>query len=499
VTPSSGRAILRPLRRLAGVVAVTALALAGCGGTTSDIGAGASNLVPESAPVFIAVDTDPQSSQWRSVEALAGQFPDKQKGVDALKEDLRKDEGIDWEKDVKPALGSELDAVWLDFENNGDNHVLLIQPKNEAKLKELIAKGNKKDPSEKMLYEKFRDWYVLAEKQSMIDRFKHASDSATRTLSENSAFKDSMDRLGGDSIVRAYVNGKSIENLIRKYGGADVRPFIDKAGTLDWIAMRLGANSKGVGLDAIVHGTPGKLFNGIPRTDAFSAKLPDAVPQNTLAYWTFHGSKNMLTGLEKNPFFNTPEFRPYRRAVRQIGTLLQGENALYLRSGSGHAEGVPFKIPEVTLVAAPGKGVDPAAVVDRLLDRELDVVPDLTTVGGTMVRKLADGEVGAYYANVGGKLVVTDLLAGIRGMKNVGKSLSDSGMYRDAADASGLPGKTHGFVYVNLRSTIPLVEKLSQARMPAEIRRNLKPLHSAMEYAVSHSHEIQVSFFLLIK
>jgi hypothetical protein len=84
-------------------------------------------------------------------------------------------------------------------------------------------------------------------------------------------------------------------------------------------------------------------------------------------------------------------------------------------------------------------------------------------------------------------------------VKNVGKSLSDSGIYRDAADASGLPDKTHGFVYVNLRSTIPLVEKLSQARVPAEIRRNLKPLHSAMEYAVSHSHEIQVSFFLLIR
>ena len=38
-----------------------------------------------------------------------------------------------------------------------------------------------------------------------------------------------------------------------------------------------------------------------------------------------------------------------------------------------------------------------------------------------------------------------------------------------------------------------------EQHIPAEISRNLKPLRSAVEYAVSHTHELQVSFFLRIK
>src|SRR5919201_761953 len=92
------------MSRLAGLLAVLALVLAGCGGTTSDIGAGASDLVPGSAAVFIAVDTDPSSSQWQTVDELASKFPDKQKAIDSIKSDMSK-QGVDWEQDVRPALG----------------------------------------------------------------------------------------------------------------------------------------------------------------------------------------------------------------------------------------------------------------------------------------------------------------------------------------------------------------------------------------------------------
>jgi len=51
--------------------AFAALIAAGCGGTQGT-GAGASDIVPESAPVFIQIDTDPGSAQWKMVNALAG-------------------------------------------------------------------------------------------------------------------------------------------------------------------------------------------------------------------------------------------------------------------------------------------------------------------------------------------------------------------------------------------------------------------------------------------
>ena len=481
------------MRRLAGVCAVLALATAGCGGTTSsELGTGASNLVPSSAAVFIAIDSDPQSEQWQTVDRLADKFPDKQKGVDSIKKEMRGD-GVDWDKDIKPALGPEFDVVWLDFERDGDNFILLTQPKNEAKFEQLVAKSNtsEKNPSDKLVYEKFRGWYVLSEKQAVIERFKRESESAAKTLSQESDFTRSMDRLGEDSVVRAYISGKAVVDAARKYGGSDVRPYIDKAGTLDWIALRLGAESNGVALDSIVHGTPGDLFKGLKMGSSFKADLPKSVPRNALLYWTFHGSKGMFTNLQNNSLFKSADFRQFRDVFADLDTLLQGENAFYLRPGK--------RIPEVTFVASPGKGEDGALIVDRLLERELQFVPEHQMIDGVNARKVASEGIGVYWGNVNGRLVVTDMPRGIRDFKKSGKSLTDNGAYQEAADASGLPDNTVGFLFVDIKSSIPFGEKLAEQRIPADISRNLKPLRSAVQYAISRTHEVQVTFFLLIK
>lgn len=482
--------------RVAGLAALVcgAVLAAGCG-RTQGAGADASDLVPATAPAFVAVDTDPSSSQWRMVDDLASRFPDKQKGVDALKRELKNQDHLDWDRDVKPALGKEIDFVWLDLDNNGQDFVLLTQPNDEGKFKQLIAKANASDPSSKVVHEKVQGWEVLAEKQSMLDRFQRERGAAPRTLADEPAFRHSMDRLGSNAVVRAYVSGAEIMHLVRRSAGRGERPFLDKAGSLDWIALKLGATADGISFDTIVHGTPGTLFKGLSPSRTFAPKLTRSTPQDALVYLTFHGSKNLFTNLQQNPVFETPELRRFSGVLRQLGTLLQGENAFYVRPAAG-------RLPEVTFVAAPGKGIDGAATVDRLLarfHRDLQLTPRRTSVAGTPARKLGFGEFGAYYANVDGKLVITDLPAGIRGVRQPGKPLTESDVYRDASDASGLPGKTQGFLYVNIHSTIPFVEKLSQARLPAELSRNLKPLRSAVEYAVTHSHEIQVTFFLRIK
>ena len=40
------------------------------------------------------------------VDALASKFPDKQKAVDSINQQLLK-KGLDWKHDLKPALGPE--------------------------------------------------------------------------------------------------------------------------------------------------------------------------------------------------------------------------------------------------------------------------------------------------------------------------------------------------------------------------------------------------------
>ena len=47
-------------------------------------------------------------------EALLDRFPGKDKFIAHLRSSLQQ-EGLDWETDVKPALGNEIELVWLDF------------------------------------------------------------------------------------------------------------------------------------------------------------------------------------------------------------------------------------------------------------------------------------------------------------------------------------------------------------------------------------------------
>ena len=134
-----------------------------------------------------------------------------------------------------------------------------------------------------------------------------------------------------------------------------------------------------------------------------------------------------------------------------------------------------------------------------MVTRFAGAAPRSQSVGGTTVHSIASGGVGLYYADVGGKFVVSDQPQGIRSVNGSGKSLSDSDEFQQARDASGMPDKTWSTLYVNIHTSVPYIERLAGQHIPAEIARNVKPLRSAVEYAASHTHELQVSFFLRIK
>jgi hypothetical protein len=277
--------------------------------------------------------------------------------------------------------------------------------------------------------------------------------------------------------------------------GPDGGPALKKLGTLDWLELTLRAKSDGIAWDTTIHGTPGKEFEKVSQY-ASDGSLQKLVPKDALLYLAFHGSKGMLGGLGNNPILQQPGFKGLGDALRQLGTIMAGENALYVRdSGSGD-------LPEVTFIAAPDGGVDGAAALDRVLARFAKELgrPHRSTIAGVPVRVIgAGGPVTVRYANVKGKLVVTDLPSGIVFAKNGGQVLTDSREYQDAARSSGLPARPQVVLYVDIHGTIPVIGRLGNGRIPPSIERNLKPLRSAVEYAVSRSHEIQVTFFLRIR
>jgi len=358
-----------------------------------------------------------------------------------------------------------------------------------------VKKGNAIDPSSQLVYDKFHGWTVMSDKQAAIDAFERASDSSVRMLPEDGTFS-SATRKSGDGILRAYVNGAQVMTAARNFLGPDAGPYFKKLGTLDWLLMTLRAKSDGIAWDTTVHGTPGKEFDKVSE-HASDGSLQKLVPKDALLYLAFHGSKGMLGGLGSNPILQQSGLKGLGDALQQLGRIMAGENALYVRA-PGSSD-----LPEVTFIAAPEGGVDGAAALDRVLNRfakELGGRPHRAVVAGVPVRVIgAGGRFTVQYANVKGKLVVTDLPSGIAFAKNGGKVLTDSREYQNAARSSGLPAKPQVVLYVDIHSTIPLIGRLGNGRIPASVERNLKPLRSAVEYAVSHSHEIQISFFLRIQ
>jgi Protein of unknown function (DUF3352) len=492
-TPNGDTKVTMKVGVIVGLAGALALLGGGCGGTET-AGSSASGIIPAGVPAFVSVDTDPDSPQWDTVDTLASKFPDKQRAVDAAKKELRK-EGFDWEHDLKPALGPEVDIVWLDFANDGENIVALLQPEDDEAFARAVKKGNDKDPNDKAVYEKYKGWTLISDKQSLLDRFETMADSADETLDEDPAFTRAMKSTPDEALAKAYVDGRKVMAALNREVAPDQRKFVRQLGSLDWATGSVAASSDGIAVDTTVHGTLGKVFGKGATSPAFDAKLPDVVPKDALFYLTFHGTKGLLGGLKDNPTFNTPELAPFFDVLGDIGALLQSENALYVRPGSG-------EIPEVTLITEPERGVSGRATLDRILRKyatDLGVAPRSGTVAGVKTSTLDFGQFGIHYADVDGKLVVSDKGAAIANVKHLGKPLTSSDTFKDAVQTSKMPSKTHGFLYVDVRAGTGLVEKLSGAKLPAEVSRNLKPLRSAVEYAVSRQHQLSVRFFLRIQ
>jgi hypothetical protein len=181
------------------------------------------------------------------------------------------------------------------------------------------------------------------------------------------------------------------------------------------------------------------------------------------------------------PFVSSLE-RTLGVGIADLRDALSGEGVLYVRGGN--------LIPEVTVITKPANARRAARTVDRLA-RSLAPAgsspPTVVTVDGVTVRRLAVGPVSILYAAVDGKLVVTDNPEAIRAVKegSGGEPLSDDQTFQDVRDAAGMPAETNGWLYVNFKDGVPLLDAVTQfagQRIPADVLENLRPLRSGVLY-----------------
>jgi hypothetical protein len=485
------------MRRLvAGILAALALALlaAGCGGSSKKSGSasgseGAATLVPADATAYVAINTDLSSAQWKTLNSLLGKFPSKDQLLAMFRAELQKQD-VDWNNDVKPALGPELDVAAITDATGQTQPVAFLQPKDEGKLNALLQKGSGTHP----LHEKVGDWTVIAEKQATIDAVKQAEKG--NSIADNAGFSDAMGKLPAETVAKFYVSGSRLtQSLTHSLGTAGAA--LPSTSSLQYVTGAVLAQDDGVKLEGTA-----KTAKKAPASGTYKSSLVSDAPAGAYLFLSFHGLDSALSQLRSNPSLQQqlPQVeQALGVTLDQLAALFKNEVALYVRAGT--------PIPEITLVSKVDDTQQALATIDKLATRAGAFVggaaPKPVNVAGVAAKELTiGGRFSIFYAAFDGKLVITSAQTGISGLKESGPRLADDATFKDATSAAGMPDETSGFVYLNLKDSIPLLESLAQLggqTIPSDVGGNLQPLHAFVAYAKSSGDEASFTAFLQVK
>lgn len=447
----------------------------GPGGGTTTSGGGdqtASGEVPESAdfvpadaPGYVWLDTDSDSSQWKAADKLLQKFPGRAELLESIRKQLAEDD-VDYERDVKPALGPEVGLGILKFQGETGNVVALTQPRDEAALERLLAKAADDDPTVRRTID---EWVAVSDVQAAVDAAAAAHEG--QSLADGKAAKEAFGGLADDALAKFFVSGESISGLLKRVNRTGTQPPADTG--LEWVAGAVEAKDDGLGFRIL---TESKTATDVP---AYEPKLPEVVPTGVLAYVSFSGAGKSVDQLLKNPalrqYLDQLE-QSIGVTIEELAPLLRGEGALFVRSG--------LPLPEVALVLTVEDEEEAQATADRIATRLAQGAPiTSTTVDGVTLKQVRAGQVAVYYGTFDGKLVVTSATATVSALRDDGPKFKDDPIFEEAKDGAGMGDETSGFVYVNLKDAIALAVSFAESnnqKLPPGAAENLGALRSLL-------------------
>ncbi len=453
------------------------LALAACGGGETDVGTGlgeggaGAEFAPATASAFVELDTDVDGAQWEKSASLLERFPGRGEVLHDIRQEWER-QGLTWERDVKPALGDAVYAVWLDFANDGQNVVGFAKPRDRAKFERLLESGD-----EETVYREVDGWLVFAETRALLDRFQKARSG--EALADQDRFEEAMDELPENALARAILNGDDAQSQLDESLSEDgLAPHLTRSyGRLQTLAAAVVARNAGVLLKADV------ATESAADAEAYSSRLPAAVPAGAIAYVSFGDlEKGIARGLRVLMENDGDLARERDWAEAALGALEDDVIPLFGREG-----GV------AVYRAAPDPGIALVLAVDedkaRRLVGQLGALAQLggmaTTrrlrIEGVAVRRIRLREHSLFAAVSHGRLVVTNSRSVLRDTLDGGLTLAGDDAFTRATDAAGLPGETTGFLYLDLDRGVPFALDYAERegkRVSAEARRNAEPLEA---------------------
>jgi hypothetical protein len=463
------------------------LALAGCGGGDDDASVSgtdtesAATIVPASAAGYLVINTDLESEQWKQAQELVDRFPGRQRLFDLIQQELG-EEDLDFERDVEPALGPETAFVFLE---SADEVVVLTQPDDKAKLDALLERSD-----EPTVTREIEGWTAIAETATVLDAFERAAEAGK--LDDDDRFQEAVGDLPEDAIAKAYVNGDAITDAAASVDGGGSTDIITGGGKLVSVAAAVEALDTGAKLGGVVR------LEGGERAEDYEPKLLERVPDDALLVISFNGLERSLEQLRSAEGVVGESLGQVEQALgvsfEDLGKLFAGESIIYARAGS--------PLPEVTILLDVDNESEAVGIVDRLAARVAPLVggrTGTTDVDGLQVKYVEVQGVRISYASFDGLLALTSGPAGIRDARSGDGKLPGDDRFEAAKEAAGLGDETAGFVYVDLKDAIPLLEGfagLADEQVPPEVSANLAPLESFLSHASRDGEEIRFGGFL---
>jgi uncharacterized protein DUF3352 len=478
------------------LLAILAVAVSGCGTArqAASLPAGA-DFAPASTAVYVTGVTNPESSQWAKADTLLGRFPGREKLLAEARQDLLKD-GLTWERDVKPALGTDLELALLDFNDADHNYVFFTKPKDQAKFDHLLETGD--DPQ---VHREIDGWTVFADNPRALDNFQQARESGD-TLADEPAFQDAMADQSDDAVLRGYVSGQRLYQLIQQEAAKspdarDLERFSESFGKLESVTFAAGAKDDGVAVQAAYKS------KGQPTSGSFTPQLDQVLPADALAYVAFGNLEDAFDNALLDDNANIPGLKTKITELEQalgfsiksdLLPLFSKEGALAVYRGGTETPNVLVAL-EVPDEAAARKIVDRFAALASLGGQKVLPLP----IHGVEGKQIVLDELSITVVVADGKLVLSNDAGLVARAFGDGEKLAMDPVYEEALDTSGTPREMSSLVYLNLKSGIPYVFRSAFGSMSPDVRANTAPLRSTVLYSRQDGDRSTISGFLTIK
>jgi hypothetical protein len=246
----------------------------------------------------------------------------------------------------------------------------------------------------------------------------------------------------------------------------------------DWASAELVASGDGVRVNGYSHDASAQ---GVA---PYASGLLDEIPSGVLFAADFQvpagGFHISPTGSLQKLFGVSPT------SLAELNDVLGGETAVYVRPG--------LPIPEVTIVTQPN---DVTKAESSLADL-LTMLRSAAAAGPKGGLDLSSIQV--FHEAPGGQLIISTSKQGIADFESAGPKLSADPGFTGAQHASGMPARTTGFLYVNLATSLPLVQALGpMLGLKLPVQADLGALKTLTAFGTRNGADSTFSVFLEVR